>query len=54
MIDLTKTQCKNLAELLEWNIFEIIRNDTDIDNIDWLVDMMDSYRKLKEGGGTDD
>ena len=54
MINLTKSQCKNLAELLEFNIFEIVRNDTDIDNINWLVDLMDAYTKLKEAGGTDE
>lgn len=49
MIDLTKSQCKNLAEIIQWNIFDIIRNDTDIDNIDWLVDIAEAYKKLKEG-----
>ena len=53
IIDLTKSQCKNLCDFIEFNIFENIRDDTDIENIDWLVDMMEAYQKLK-GGGTDD
>ena len=49
MVDLTKSQCGNLCEFIEFNIFEYIRNDTDIDNIDWLVDMIEVYQKLKGG-----
>ena len=52
IIDLTESQCKNLCDFIEFNIFEYIRNDKDIDNIDWLVNMMEAYQKLK-GGGTD-
>lgn len=52
IIDLTKSQCENLCDFIEFNIFENIRDDTDIENIDWLVDMMEAYQKLK-GGGTD-
>lgn len=53
IIDLTESQCKNLCDFIEVNIFEYIRNDTEIDNISWLIDMMKAYQKLK-GGGTDD
>ena len=49
MVDLTESQCGNLCEFIEFNIFECIRNDTDIDNIDWLVDMIEAYQKLKGG-----
>lgn len=49
MINLTESQCKNLSGFIEFNIFDYIRNDVDIDNIDWLVDMMEAYQKLREG-----
>lgn len=49
IIDLTESQCKNLCDFIEFNIFECIRNDKDIDNIDWLVSMMAAYQKLKGG-----
>ncbi len=49
IIDLTESQCKNLCDFIEVNIFEYIRNDTEIDNIDWIVDMMEAYKKLKGG-----
>lgn len=47
-IDLKESQCINLCDFIELNIFDYIRNDTDIDNIDWLVDMMEIYQKLKK------
>jgi hypothetical protein len=49
MIDLSKSQCKNLADFIEFNIFEVIRKDEDIDNPDWLIDMMEAYQKLRAG-----
>ena len=52
-IDLTESQCKNLCDFIEVNIFEYIRNDTEIDNINWLIDLMKAYQKLK-GGETND
>lgn len=48
IIDLTESQCRNLCDFIELNIFDYIRNDADIDNIDWLVDMMEIYQKLKK------
>lgn len=48
MIDLTKSQCENLADFIEINIFQNIRDDTDIDNMDWLIDMVDAYKKFRE------
>lgn len=50
IIDLTESQYKNLCDFIEVNIFEYIRNDTDIDNINWLIDMLKVYQKLKGGG----
>lgn len=47
MIDLTKSQCENLADFIEFYIFEDIRNNPDIDNIAWLVDIVDAYQKLR-------
>ena len=53
IIDLTESQCESLCDFIEFNIFENIRDDTEIDNINWLIDMMEAYQKLK-GGGTDE
>lgn len=48
MIDLTKSQCTNLADFIEMNIFQNIRDDIEIDNMDWLIDMVDAYKKLRD------
>lgn len=53
IIDLTESQCRNLCDFIECNIFENIRDDTEIDNIGWLIEIIGAYQKLK-GGGTDD
>lgn len=52
-IDLTPSECKELAEFIEYNIFDVIRNDTDIDNIGWLECMLGAYKKLRDGEDND-
>lgn len=44
----TKSQVDNLIEFIELNFIDIVRNDTDIDNIDYVVDMMDALVKLRQ------
>lgn len=48
MVELTKEQCSSLVELIEISLFEIIRNDPDIDNIDWLINITDVYKAANE------
>lgn len=48
MIDLTKDQCESLVDLIEVNLFDIIRNDPDIDGFDWLVNIVDAYKVMKK------
>lgn len=47
-IELTESQCIDLAQFIEFNIFNFIRDDEEIDNIDWLTDIIDTYKKIKE------
>lgn len=35
-------------EFIELNFIDVVRNDTDIDNIDYVVDMMDALTKLRQ------
>ncbi len=49
MIKITESEAETLADLIESNIFDIIRDDADIDNIEWLSDIMSVYRKCKAG-----
>ena len=45
-ISFTLDECKNLADYIELTLFEAIRNDPEIDNIEWLVSIMSAYTKL--------
>lgn len=47
-IELTANQCRNVSEFIEHNIFDEIRKDVDIDNIEWLRDMLDAHKALLE------
>ena len=46
-VALTKSQVDNLVEFVELNFIQSIRDDTDIDNIDYVVDMMDALKTLR-------
>lgn len=50
-VELTANQCRNVAEFIEHNIFDEIRNDVGIDNIEWLRDMLDAHKVLQEAAG---
>lgn len=47
-VELTKNQCRNVAEFIEMNLLDVIRNDVDIDNVAWLEDMLDAKRALEK------
>lgn len=46
-ITLTDSQCESLADFIEDTILDTIRQDTYIDNINWLINMVDAYKKIK-------
>lgn len=46
-VDLTKSQVENLIEFIEWNFIDVIRKDEDVDNINYLIDMMEALKKLR-------
>ena len=46
MLDLTKSQLTNLSEFIEFHFIDSIRNDDEIDNINYVVDMMEAYAKI--------
>lgn len=53
MIEITKDEAESLADFIEVNIFDIIRNDPDIDSIEWLENLMAVYKKCKTGEKND-
>ena len=49
MIEITKDEAESLVDFIEMNIFDMIRNDPDVDSIEWLCNIASVYRKCKEG-----
>lgn len=49
MIEISKCEATSLADFIEFNIFDAIRNDTEIDSIEWLENILSVYRKCKAG-----
>lgn len=56
-IDLTKEQCESLIDYIEVNLLDVIRNDTDIDSLAWVQNILtakDAFEKaVKENGEAD-
>lgn len=53
-IELTQSQCRNIADFIEFNFIDSIRNNTDIDNINYVADMSKAYEILREAGKKED
>ena len=49
--ELTKDEAKNVAEFIGDWLIESIRSNPDIDNINWIKNMISAYDKLKEYSG---
>ena len=49
---LTRSQIANLVEFFEMAFIPYVRDDTEIDNMGYLVDMSDAYRTLKDSLGS--
>ena len=47
-VELTKSQCTNVADFIEIYIFQAIRDDTEMDNINYLRDMLDAEKALRK------
>lgn len=50
-ITIPKGVAESLADFIEWDVFDRIRNDTDIDNIHWLCGICDAYKELRKQVG---
>lgn len=47
-IELTKGQCESLSDLIEVHLLDIIRNDTDIDNLNWVRNIVNAQKAFNE------
>ena len=50
MIEITKSEAETLIDIIEYHTFDIIRRDKEIDNFEWLMNLMSIYKKCKGGG----
>lgn len=46
-VELTRSQCSNVAEFIELWLIHSIREDDSIDNLDYLRDMLDAQKILQ-------
>ena len=51
MPELTKDEAYALCDMIDLRLIEVIRNDTDIDNLAWVASMIHAYEKLAEYSG---
>ena len=51
MEELTKDEAYAIADLIDINIFKIIRDDIDIDSMTWLKNVVHGYEKLCKYSG---
>lgn len=51
MVTLTKDEAYAVAAHIDGTLFDSIRNDTDIDSMQWLRNIIHAYEKLCKGGG---
>ena len=47
-IELTKSQCVSLVEFIEFTLIPSIRNDQDLDNLQYVINICDAYKVFKE------
>ena len=45
-MELTKNEAYSVAEMIDMNLLDTIRNDTEIDSMEWLINTVHAYEKL--------
>ncbi len=45
-MNLTKDEAYAVANFIDSGLIDMIRNDTDIDSVGWLINMATAYQKL--------
>lgn len=46
-VQLSLSQCENLADFIELNLLDDIRRDPDMDNLDYLRDLLEAQTILR-------
>lgn len=50
-VELTESQIDNLIDFIECEFIDSVRKDADMDNIDYIVDMMNALQILRRANG---
>lgn len=45
MVEITDNEASSLVDFIDFNLLDAIRNDTDIDSLLWLDNLMSIWRK---------
>ena len=53
-VELTKGQCESLADFISMNLLEIIRNDTDIDNLNYVRNLLNALEMFEQAAQKED
>lgn len=48
MAELTEKEAYSLAEFIDYNLLQTLRNDHDIDSLQWLRNIIHAYDKLSK------
>ena len=54
LVELTKDQCESLVDFIELNLLDIIRNDTDIDNLNYVRNLLNALQTFEEAAKSDE
>ena len=54
MVSLTKDEAIGIADFLETSLIQAIREDEDIDSMEWLCNMCAIYKKCKTEADNED
>ena len=46
-VELSKSQCENLAEWIDMHLIDVIREDEEIDNVQWIKEMILAMETLQ-------
>lgn len=47
-IELTKSQCMSLCDFIETYLLDAIRKDTEIDNLEWLLGILQAKMEFEK------
>ena len=47
-VHITRSQAFNVAEFIELRLIDAIRNDPDLDNVEWIADMLAARKAFME------